>query len=238
MTTTRLRLRRAARMLAVASIVLATAACGSKQRQHRLTFHDFAGTSVAVLHFHAPSADLATGRHSSGGSDPVTAVVSAGSRVAMELEGRRARARVDSAATSLVLGARVAERTLERTSLYMGARSVPDRDGADYLLEVDVRSLTLDARGDRARLELRAEVLLLDAYSGRAIWSARVRTHGPLTPHVDGAGVVPSDAITAGALHTMTVEDFERNLERLADLTADWFSREFRDAMTRARRSR
>jgi hypothetical protein len=237
MTTTRPRLRRAARTLAVASVVLATAACGSK-RQHRLAVHDFAGASVAVLHFHAPSADLVTGRHSSGGSDPVTAVVSAGSRVAMELEGRRARARVDSAATSLGLGARVAERTLERTSLYMGARSVPDRDGADYLLEVDVRSLTLDARGDRARLEMRAEMVLLDAYTGRAIWSARVRSHGPLTPHVDGAGVVPSDAITATALHTMTVDDFERNLERLADLAADWFSREFRDAMTRARRSR
>jgi hypothetical protein len=82
----------------------------------------------------------------------VAAVVAAGSRVAVELEGRRARARVDSAATSLGLGARVAERTLERTSLYMGARPVPDRDGADYLLEVDVRSLALDVRGDRARL--------------------------------------------------------------------------------------
>jgi hypothetical protein len=236
MTTTRLRLRRAARTLAVASVVLATAVCGSKQ--HRLALYDFAGSSVAVLHFHAPSADLVTGRHRGGGSDPVTAVVAAGSRVAVELEGRRARARVDSAATSLGLGARVAERTLERTSLYMGARPVPDRDGADYLLEVDVRSLSLDVRGDRARLEMRAEMVLLDAYTGRAIWSARVRSHGPLTPHLDGAGVVPSDAITATALHTMTVEDFERNLERLADLAADWFSREFRDAMTRARRSR
>jgi hypothetical protein len=236
MTTTRLRLRRAARTLGVASVVLATAACGSKQ--HRLAPYDFAGSSVAVLHFHAPPADLVTGRHSSGGSDPVTAVVAAGSRVAVELEGRRARARVDSAATSLGLGARVAERTLERTSLYMGARPVPDRDGADYLLEVDVRSLALDVRGDRARLAMHAEMVLLDAYTGRAIWSARVRSHGPLTPHVDGAGVVPSDAITATALHTMTVEDFERNLERLADLAADWFSREFRDAMTRARRSR
>jgi hypothetical protein len=158
--------------------------------------------------------------------------------VAVELEGRRARARVDSAATSLGLSARVAERTLERTSLYMGARPVPDRDGADYLLEVDVRSVSLDVRGDRARLEMHAEMVLLDAYTGRAIWSARVRSHGPLTPHVDGAGVVPSDAVTATALYTMTVEDFERNLERLADLAADWFSREFRDAMTRARRSR
>jgi hypothetical protein len=47
------RLRRAARTLAFASVVLATAACGSKQRQ-RLAAYDFAGSSVAVVHFHAP----------------------------------------------------------------------------------------------------------------------------------------------------------------------------------------
>jgi hypothetical protein len=235
MTKTRLRNQRAVWMLAVASVALATAACGSK-RQHRLALYDFTGSSVAVLHFHAPSADLVTGRQSSGGSDPVTAVVAAGSRVAVEVEGRRARARLDSAATSLDLAARVAERTLERTSLYMGARPVADRAGADYLLEVDIQSVTLNARGDRARLEVHAEVTLLDSYSGRSIWSARVRSHGPLTPHVDGGGIVPSDAITAGALHTMTVADFERNLERLADLAADWVSREFREAMRAARR--
>lgn len=235
MTMTRPGLARTARMLAIAAVVLSTAACGSKQR-HRLAAYDFAGGSVAVVHFHAPTADLVTGRHSTSGNDALAAVVSAGSRIAVEVEGRRARARLDSAATSLDLASRVAERTLERTSAYMGARPVADRAAADYLLEVDIRSLELDTRGDRATLQLRAEVVLLDSRSGRSIWSARVRSHGPLTPHVDGGGLVPTEAVTAGVLTTVTVEAFERNLERLADLAADWISREFRDALTAARR--
>jgi ABC-type uncharacterized transport system auxiliary subunit len=234
MTMTRPGLARTARTLAIAAIVLSTAACGSKQRQ-RLAAYDFAGGSVAVVHFHTPPADLVTGRHSTSGNDALATVVSAGSRIAVELEGRRARARLDSAATSIGLASRVAERTLERASAYMGARPVADRAAADYLLEVDLRSLELDTRGDRATLQVRAEVVLLDSRSGRTIWSARVRSHGPLTPQVDGGGIVPAEAVTAGALTRMTVEDFERNLERLGDLAADWISRELRDDLTAAR---
>lgn len=237
MTMTRARLLRAVPMLAIAGLALSTAACASRQSQ-RLALYDFAGSTVAVVYFPAPTSELITGRHSTNGNDPVAAVVSAGSRIAVEVEGRRARARLDTAATRADLAARMAERTLERTSRYMGAHAIGDRAAADYLLEVDVRSVELDARGERAMLRLRSEVVLLDRHSGRAIWSARVRSHGPLTPAVDGGAIVPADAVTAGVLTTVDVYDFQRSLEQLADLSGDWISREFRDALTTARRRR
>jgi hypothetical protein len=224
---------RAGQGLAVAGLLVGLAACGPK---HRLAQYDFTGRTIAVAHFPTPAPELITARHTGGSDDPVAVVVSAGSRIAMEVEGRRARARLDSAATRVDAAARVAERTLERASRYLGAHPVHDRAGADFLLEVDVREVSIDARGSRATLRIRSEVVLLDGHSGREIWSARVRTTGPLTPDVDTGGVVPSEAITAGALTSVSVEDFERGIERLSDLAADWVGRELRDALTKTRR--
>jgi hypothetical protein len=224
---------RAVRNLAMAGLMVGLAACGPK---HRLAHYDFTGRTLAVTHFPAPATELIMARHAGGGDDPVAVVVSAGSRIAMEVEGRRARARLDSAATRVDAAGRIAGRTLERASRYLGAHPVHDRAGADFLLEVDVRELSIDARGSRAVLRIRSEVVLLDGHSGREVWSARVRTTGPLTPDVDTGGVVPSEAVTAGALTSVSVEDFERGIERLSDLAADWVGRELRDALTKTRR--
>lgn len=224
---------RAAGALVMAGVLVWVAGCGSK---HRLARYDFSGQTIAVTHFAAPAPELITGRHGAGSDDPVAVVVAAGSRIAMEVEGRRARTRLDSAATRVDVAARVADRTLERASRYLGAHPVADRADADFLLEVDVREVSIDARGSRAILRVRSEVALLDVHSGREIWSARVRSTGPLTPDVDTGGVVPSEAITAGGLTALSVADFERGLERLADRAADWISGELRNALTASRR--
>ncbi len=225
---------RAAEALAMTTMLVGLTGCGGSK--HRLTHYDFAGRTIAVTHFSAPSPELITGRHAGGSDDPVALVVSAGSRIAMEVEGRRARTRLDSAAVHVDVAARVADRTLERASRYLGASSVRDRAAADFLLEVNIREVSIDARGSRAILRIRSEATLLDRQSGREIWSARVRSTGLLTPDVDTGGVVPADAVTAGALTSLSVSDFERGLERLSDLAADWISDELRNALTAARR--
>ena len=49
-------------------------------------------------------------------------------------------------------------------------------DGADYILEVTMRSFGLDARySGAAYLFTSAEAVLLDRHTGREIWSVRVR---------------------------------------------------------------
>jgi hypothetical protein len=210
--------------------LLAATGCGG----HHLADYDFAGRTIAVTYFSAPSPELRTGGSLPDGDDPVEAVLATGGRIAREVEGRRARARLDSAASRIDLSARMAERTLERASRYLGARPVPDGEDADFLLEVDVRSLGLSARRDQAYLFVTGEAVLLNTRDGREIWDVDVNGYDPLTPDVAGTPYV-GDVLTAGALGTLTVDELERVLGRLADYAADRIARELRGDLRDAR---
>jgi hypothetical protein len=213
------------------------AACGGG---HRLADYEFAGRTVGVTYFAAPAPQLRTGGYGGElqGDDALTAVVNAGSRIAREVGARGARSRLDSAATRLDLAGRMADRTLERASRYLGARPVDDASAADFILEVDVRSLGIDASGDRAYLFVTAEAILLDRRTGREVWDMDVRGYDPLTPGIDGGGVVPGGVITAASLSTVSVEEFERLLEGLTDYVGDRISRELREELRKVRRNR
>jgi hypothetical protein len=211
-------------------VVVVLAGCGG----NRLADYDFPGRSLAVVYFNAPPPDLRSGGYDLQTDDPLGAVVAAGGRIAREVQARRARARLDSAATRLDLAARMADRTLERASRYLGTRAVENRQEADYLLEVDIRSLGLDARSDEAYLFVSGEAVLLDARTGTEIWDADVRGWDPVTPSlVDDPAL--GDIVTAGALGTLTVGEFERLLGRLADYAADRIARELRGDLRDAR---
>lgn len=215
------------RMHALAGLALTVAtltACGGR---HGLADHDFAGRSLAVAYFGAPAPELRTGGYAVDSGSGLGALVNAGARVALEVEGRRARVRLDSAAHRIDLAARIAERSLERTSRYLGTRPVSDRAAADYLLEVDIRTLGLEARSDIIYLYVYGEAVLLDRRTGREIWDVDVRGHDPLTPDMVDDPVL-EDVISVGALGTISVEDFERMLGRLSDYAADQIARELR----------
>lgn len=211
-------------LVGLATTVGVLGACGGR---HHLNQYDFSGHSLAVVYFAAPSPELRTGGYDVDTRDPLSAVVTAGGRVAREVEARQARERLATAADRLDLAARMAERSLERTSRYLGARPVEDGARADYLLEVDVRSLGLDARGERLHLFVSSEAVLLDARTGREIWASHVRSSDPLGADLGDGGVI-GDVISAGTLHQLSVDDFEILLARLADYAADRTARELR----------
>ncbi|NIP80316.1 MAG: hypothetical protein GWM90_14265 [Gemmatimonadetes bacterium] len=225
-----MRAHRTSATLAVVTL-MGAAGCGG----HRLADYDFGGRSVAVVYFGAPAPELRTGGYDLESRDPLGTVVAAGGRIAREVEARRARARLDSAATRVDLATRLADRTLERASRYLGARPVEDRQAADYLLEVDVHSLGLDAGRDEVHLFVSGEAVLLDARSGVEIWDSDVRGWDPLTPELASDPSL-GDILTAGALRTVTVDEFERILGRLADYTADRIARELRADLRDVRR--
>lgn len=211
-------------------------ACG---HGHHLGDYDFAGRTVAVTYFPAPPPELRTGGHGDvQGEDALSTVLNAGSRIVREVEARRARARLDSAATRVDLAGRMAERTLERASRYLGARPVEDAAAADFLLEVDIRSAGIDVGADRAYLFVSGEAILLDRATGAEVWDQDVKGYDPLTPDVGGGGIVPEGVLTAGALSTLSVDEFQRILERLTDYTADRIARELREELRDVRRSR
>jgi hypothetical protein len=207
-------------------------ACGGR---HHLDRYDFAGRSVAVVYFGAPAPELRTGGYDVDTSDPISVLATAGGRVAREVEARQARGRLDTAARRLDLAPRMADRTLERASRYLGARPVTERGAADFLLEVDVLSMGLDARSERLQVFVTSEVVLLETRTGREIWSSRVRSWDPLSSDMVGGGAL-GDIIGAGILNQLKVEDFELVLGRLADYAADRVARELRNDLRGTRR--
>jgi hypothetical protein len=215
--------------------LLSLAACGGR---HHLSDYTFTSRSMALVFVAPPAPELQTGRIGlAQASNPVDAALRAGSGVAKEVEGRRARVRLDSATSRVDVRARLAQRTLERASRYLGTRPVANADSADFLLEVDMRSFGIDARGESAAyLFMNAETVLLDARTGREIWNLKVRGRDRLTPFVRGGDHVPAGIITAGALSTVSVEEFQRVLEQLSDYSSDLITDELRAALRDVRK--
>jgi hypothetical protein len=156
----------------------------------------------------------------------------------VEVEGRRVRARLDSAAARVSVGTRMADRTAERATMYLGARRVPAPSSADFVLDLRVRSYGVSARSwqSAARVYLVADVVLLDAATGVEIWTTRVNGWDAITPRVASAGEVPRDIITAAGLLTVSVDDLERTLQRVVDVSADAVTDELREKLRGVRR--
>lgn len=226
------RARRAVTAVAVVAMAAVVHGCSS----HHLDEYDFVDRTLAVVYFTAPAPVLHTGGYDVEGEHPLEVVVSAGGRVAREVEARRAQARLDSAAARVDLTGRMAERTLERASRYLGTRPVDDEAEADYLLEVDIRRMGLDAARRAAYLFVTGEVVLLDARTGREIWDADVSGSDRLTPSLWGSPEVLEDIVTAGALSGVSVDEFERFLTGLTDYVADRVGRELRSDLRGVRR--
>ena len=218
-----------------AALLLAAGACGGAR--HHLNEYTFADRSLALVVLGTPAPGLITGGFDLRSDDLVEVAMKAGSKVAKDVEARRARARMDSATAGMRLTDSLAKRTLDRASRYLGVRPVASSGDADYLLEVHMRNYGLDARGSgAASLYINAEAVLLDRRTGREIWNVKVHGTDRLTPRVRGAGGVGGSVIAAGTLHMMSVEDFQVALDQLMSLSSNVVADELRSALRDARR--
>src|SRR5687768_3017676 len=200
--TPRIAMRRPVVAAALAAALVAATACG----KHYLNQYEFSDKTLALVFIEPPEPQLLHGwSHLRSGDNALQAVVRAGAGVAKEVEARRASDRLDSAALSVDVESLVAQRTLERASRYLGTRAVSTANGADYVLEINMRSFGIDARSNNATyLFTRAEAVLLDRRTGREIWNEDVRGSSRLTPYAVGTRDIPSAIISAGTLHTVT----------------------------------
>ena len=224
---------KALQRLYLATSVLALGACGG----HHLADYDFHNRTIAVVPLGAPTPEIWTGDHSiNTEQNALITVIEAGSAVAVHLEARRARARLDSAATRIDMDERMAEQTLERSARYLGTRRIDDVDAADYVMEIDVQRFGIDATGNTATLFVEGEAILLDGRTGREIWNQEVQAWDQLTPSINGPGAgAAGSVLTAAALSTMTAAEYERILEQLADYAADVMTQELREDLRDAR---
>jgi len=218
------------RWTALASVAAAGAACGGK---HYLAQYEFSEKTLSLAYIDPPSPELLHGwLHVNADDNAVQAVVRAGAGVAKEIEARRARARLDSAASMVDVPGRLAERTLERASRYLGTTPVGPGQTSDFVLEIHMRRFGLDARSNSAAyLFTRAEAVLIDRRTGREIWSEEVHGSDRMTPFAIGTRSVPSSIFTAATLHMVTVEEFQQALDQLVTYTSNLITSELRDKL-------
>src|SRR3954452_4995174 len=156
--------------LIAATLLLISTGCGPR---HHLAEYQFSEKSLALSFIEPPAPELLTGLYGLRVSqNPVTMAARVAGGVAKEIEARRASARLDSAAARVDIPARLAQRTLERTALYLGAKPVQSVNDADFVIEINMRRFGIDARSTHAAyLYTRAEAVLIDRRTGREIWS-------------------------------------------------------------------
>jgi hypothetical protein len=213
------------------SLVLASlAACGGG---HHLAEYPFASRTLAVVYIAPPSPELLTSYYDlSSSQNPLEAVVRAGADVAREREGRRANARLDSAASRIDIPTVLAKRTLDRASRYLGTRPVTDESQADYLMEVRMERFGINAKEDAASyLFTYAEAVLLDRRTGREIWNVNIHSRDRLTPYVQSDSPIPGSVIAAGTLGNVSVADFQGALNQLMDYSSNLITDELRSAL-------
>ena len=220
-------LRRLGVLGLLASVV---AACGAN---HHLNEYRFTQRTLAVVFLDPPSPSLRHGWFGSSvdsGSNPIQTVIQAGSKVAKELEARKAQRRLDSASQQVNLPVLLAARTGERANRYLGTTSAMSSEAADYVLEMNMISFGIDARSEeQTRLFVKAEAILMDRRTGREIWSEEVTGTDRLTPFWIGTATVPGAMVNAIALNQITVAQFQQALEQLVVLTATRISDELRE---------
>lgn len=218
------------RAVAAVAIVAATVGCGGR---HHLDEYRFTDRSLGLVWIEPPSPQLRHGWWDAGpdsGSTVLQTVIQAGSKVAKELEARKASARLDSAAANVDLATLLAARTIDRANRYLGTRHAAAGETPDYVLELNMKSFGIDARSDEyTRLFVKAEAVLMDRRTGREIWSEDVTGTDRLTPFFIGTSTVPSSAVNAVLLNRITVAQFQQALEQLVTYTATRISDELRE---------
>lgn len=223
-----------ARRLLIGGLLIIAAGCG---RKHHLAQYQFADKSLALSFIDPPQPELRSGWYDlRPSSNPITTVMRAGGGVAKEIEARKASVRLDSASRRIDIPARLAQRTLDRTALYLGARPVQSVADADYVIEINMRRFGIDARSSHAAyLYTRAEAVLLDRRTGREIWSVDIHGSDRMTAWVIGTRTVPSSIFTAVGLHHVSTDDFQQALEQLVTSSSNAITNQLRDKLREVR---
>jgi len=227
---------RAAPVLGAASICAALAACGGTS--HHLAEYPFTNRTLAVVYIAPPAPELLTSYYDlTNSQNPLEAVVRGAADVAREREGRRARARLDSAAARIDIPTVLAQRTVQRASRYLGTRPSTDENQADYLMEVRMERFGINAKEDDATyLFTFAEAVLIDRRTGREIWNINVHGRDALTPYVQASSPIPGSVIAAGTLGTVRVADFQNALNGLMEYSSTLITNELRAALRDVRK--
>ncbi|MFW6199964.1 MAG: hypothetical protein ACOC8K_05275 [Gemmatimonadota bacterium] len=211
-------------------------ACGPN---HHLAEYDFRDATVAVVPVPAPNLDVFSDLDLSvDPTDFLGTAVRVGTGLAREAALDDFRTRADSAARVVDVPARIANRTLEGAVRYLRAEPESDEARPDYEFElrIDTFGFVADDWDSGAYLSLEGDLLLLDGATGRIVWNTHVTATNPVqstSVRSNAPGV--GNVATAIALNRMSRQEIEKELEVLADITADALLDQLREDLDEAR---
>ncbi len=214
--------------------LVAAAGLGGCSSSNRLREVDLTGRRVAIMAAIPPQPRVQSGDPGEAAVnpyDPIGTAARVATAAAKYREAREAQARLDSAATMVDVADRIARRVLAQSANLTGFRPEPRPADADYHLDLQVvdYALVADSREGATYFAIEGHVRLLDAHSGRQMWTRRLREREVLDGSVFGLPAAVGNVVTARALARLTEEEMARGLERLADLTADRIVRRLRE---------
>jgi hypothetical protein len=209
--------------------------CANKQR---LPQYDFRNRTIGVVSIAPARPEILSGvARTPGSDDPVERAIAIGSAIVMEVSARQALPRMETAAATVNVKDRMGDRVLESAARHLRAIPVASAGGADFEIEIRIHRYGITASSWRSDAEflLDAELFLLDGATGRRIWKSRVSETSPVRALLASGDPAVDGAVSAIALSNMSTEEIQRQLESLADFSADHLVAELVRALDRTR---
>jgi hypothetical protein len=210
---------------------------GACAHGNHLRDYDYSGRTVTSVSSVPRRPDVLTGPYFVAADDPLRALLRAGSRVAVELQARQLRERLDTAVTRIDVAAQLEQSMLDRASRYLGAQPMPGEPDSDFLFDVVVVEYGIDAEewDAAATFYIEAEASLLHRPTGDEIWRAEVHGRDPIGPGVFGPARGVRNVITAAQLADLSVDELVEALASLAEYAAGAITDRLRDDLRKAR---
>lgn len=220
----------------VTLLVTIPAVSGCAATQH-LGEYDFRQKTLAVSTLAPPYPEVLSNLWVSVDREsPLRSLIRAGAEIARHVSAEEARTRLDSAAVQVDVAGRMGRRVLQGAARQLRAQPTDRANDADYELQLRIKRYGIIAHSwsAAAYYDIDADLVLLDASTGRRIWKQHLHSKEPVGARVF-AGRTVTNVVTAASLAGATTGDMKRALEQLADFAADRFEQKLAEALDKVR---
>ncbi len=226
------------RLALLAALVVLATGCGPSNRLREV---ELAGRRVAIVAAIPPHPRVQAGSPGEAGInpyDPVGSVLRVSTAARKRREARRAQTRLDSVVARVDVADQIARRVLVRSANVLRIIPADRPDASDFILDLRVADYALVAdsfEGDTYFI-LVGDLILRDAATGSEMWRGDIRERTVLDGSFFGLPAAIGNVVTGRALASLTPEQMEAGLTRLADLTATRVAERLERDYARSRR--
>lgn len=219
------------------ALLLVASGCGPSNRLRDVSLD---GTRVAVTAAIPPHPRVQAGSLAEAGInpyDPIGSAIRVGTAVDKRRQARRAQVRLDSVVAQVDVSDRIARRVLTESAQALRFSPTARPDGAAYVLDLRVYdyALVADSFEGATFFVLLGEMRLLDATTGDEMWRLRIEEREVLDRTLFGLPAAVGNVVTGRALASLSADEMEMGLVRLADLTAERVAERLRRDYVRSR---